>query len=176
MASLELFLIFLKAAVLSVGGMSALPVLRQDLVVSGLVTETEILEALTIGMLSTGPTGLFFVSLGYFAAGLPGAILALAAASLPPLGIVAAIGLVRKQLLSGWAAGVLRGVALSTSGLLAATGVLLVAPAQPLPSVPFWQLALAVGAAALVIHGKVHPGLLIAVGALSGLVFGLGSN
>jgi chromate transporter len=168
----ELFLTFLRAATLSVGGMAALPQLRQDLVMTGLVTEPQILAALALGKLSPGPTGLYVVSLGYFAAGVFGALLALVAAALPPLGLVAVAGIVRRQLLSGWAAGVVRGVVLSTSGLVIATSIALLAPDRAILGVPPWQLVLAVGTAALAIHGKTHPGVVIVGGAIVGLVFG----
>jgi len=170
--NIELFLIFLRAAALSVGGMAALPQLRQDLVTTGLVTEPQILAALALGKVTPGPTGLYVVSLGYFAAGVFGALLALVAAALPPLGLVAVAGIVRRQLLSPWAAGVVRGVVLSTSRLVVATSITLLAPDRQLLGVPAWQLALAVGAAALAIHGRTHPGVVIVGGAAVGIAFG----
>lgn len=170
--SLELFLTFLRAALLSVGGISALPMLRQDLVTAGLVTEREVLESITIGRLSPGPGGLFFVSLGYFAAGLLGAALALTAISVPALGIVAAAGFVRRQLRLGWAAGFIRGVVLSTSGLVVATGIALLAADRPIVSVPAWQIVLATIATGITIRGGVHPAPLVLGGALVGLALG----
>jgi chromate transporter len=170
--ALALFLTFLKTATLSVGGMSALPLLRQDLVSSGLVTERQVIEALAIGRLTPGPSGLYFVSLGYFAYGLLGAALALVAASIPPLGLVTLAGFARHQLLSGWAAGIIRGVALSTSGLVIATGILLLAPIRDIPGLPLWQLSLFVASALLTIRGGVHPGVLVLGGSLVGLALG----
>lgn len=167
-----LFLVFLRAAALSVGGMAALPLLRQDLVTTGLVSERQILEALAIGRLSPGPTGLYVVTLGYFAAGAVGAVVALVAAALPPLAMVAVAGIVRRQLLSAWAAGVVRGVVLSTSGLVVSTSITLLAPDRAILGVPPWQLGLAIVAAALVIHGRTHPGIVVVGGALVGIVFG----
>ncbi len=167
---LTLFLVFLKSAALSVGGLSSLPLLRQDLVAPGYVTEPQIIQALAIGRLSTGPNGLFVVSLGYFAAGWLGAVIAVVAVSIPPLSIVPLAALVRKQLLSPWMAGVVRGIALSTSGLIVATGIQLLAPEAAILSVPPWQVALAVVGAVLTIQGKIHPGLLVVGGALVGIV------
>ena len=172
MEALSLFVDVLKAAALSVGGLSSLPQLRQDLVIPGHVTERQVLEALAIGRLSTGPSGLYVVSLGYFALGWVGAIIALVAASIPPLLIVPAAALVPRQLLSAWAAGAVRGVALSTSGLVVATGVQLIAPDRQILAVPPWQLGLAAVAAVMTMQGKVHPGLLVLGGALVGLVLG----
>jgi chromate transporter len=162
MGPLELFVDVLKAATLSVGGLSSLPLLRQEL--GGHVTEQQVIEALAIGRLSTGPNGLFVVSLGYFALGWLGAGIALLAAAIPPLSLVVAASFVRRWLLTPWAAGIVRGVALSTSGLVLATGIQLVEGAQ------VWQYALAAIAAALTLQGKIHPGLLVIGGAAAGIV------
>ncbi len=169
MEPLELFFSVLQAATLSVGGLSSLPLLREMLVVPGFVTEAQVVESIAIGRLSTGPSGLYIVSLGYFALGWTGAAVALAAATLPPLTLVVLVSFVRRWLLTPWAAGIVRGVALSTSGLLLATGIQLLAPGASLLSVPAWQGALAVAAVALTIHGRVHPGLLIVAGAVVGV-------
>lgn len=171
-----LFFLFLKAAALSVGGLSSLPLLRQDLVAPGLVTEKQVLESLAIGRLSTGPNGLFVISLGYFAAGWLGAAIAILAATIPPLTVVPLAALVRRQLLSPWAAGIVRGITLSTSGLVVATGIQLLEPSGALLRVPFWQLALAAVAAALTVQGRIHPGLLVVAGALLGMLVGVVSG
>lgn len=181
MDAVELFVSFLKAATFSVGGLSSLPVLQQELVVTGRVTDQQVLESLAIGRLSTGPNGLYVVSLGYFAYGWAGAAIALFAASIPPLLIVPAAALIRRQLLSPWAAGLVRGVALSTSGLLVATAIALLVPAPPaaalsaaasIGALPLWKLALAVGATAFTIHGRLHPALVIVAGAIAGVALG----
>lgn len=173
---LSLFLTFLRAAALSIGGQSSLPLLRQDLVTPGIVTERQVIEALAIGRLSTGPTGLYVVSLGYFAFGWAGAILAIVAAALPPLTIVPLASAMRKQLLSAWAAGLVRGVALSTAGLVVATGIQLLEPSADLLRVPLWQVALAVIATVLSVQGRIHPGILIGAGAAIGIAVGVASG
>jgi chromate transporter len=169
---LALFFSVLKASAFSVGGLSSLPLLRDELVIPGFVTEQEVVESLAIGRLSTGPNGLYVVSLGYFAYGWVGAGIALLAATLPPLLIVPAAALIRKQLLTPWAAGMVRGVTLSTCGLLLATAYVLLAPGTTIANVPLWQLGLALGAAAITMHGRTHPALLILGGAVIGLAVG----
>ncbi len=167
--ALVLFWIFLKATVLSVGALSGLPLLHQDLVATGRATEQQFIEALAIGRLSTGPNGLYVISLGYFVLGWLGALVALLAAVLPPLVLVPAAAVLRRQLLSPWFAGLVRGVAISTSGLVIATGIRLIAPgATPSP----WQIAVAIVATALTVQGGVHPALLIGAGALVGIILG----
>jgi chromate transporter len=168
---LGLFLIFLRAAALSVGGQGALPLLRQDLAGAGIVTEHQILEALAIGRVAPGPTGLYIVTLGYFAAGPLGAVIALAAALVPPVAMIAVASALRRQLLNAWASGVVRGVALSAGGLLVATSIRLLAPDRSIIEVPMWQLVLAAIGAALTVRGRTHPGLVMGAGAIVGLAF-----
>ena len=167
-----LFTAFLKASAFSVGGLSGLPLLREQLVVPGFVSEQQVVESLTIGRLSTGPNGLYVVSLGYFAYGWAGAGIAILAATLPPLLMVPAAAVIRRQLLSPWVAGMVRGVTLSTSGLLLATAYSLLVRDAAIASVPVWQIALALVAAAVTIRGGIHPALLIAGGAVVGVALG----
>ena len=169
---LSLFLAFLKAAALSIGGQGALPLLRQELVATGILTEHQVLEALAIGRITPGPTGLYVVSLGYFAAGVAGALIATVAAALPPLSMVVLAGVIRRWLLTAWAAGIVRGVVLATSALVVATSITLLAPDRAVLAVPVWQIVVAVAAAGIFIRGKTHPGLVLAGGALLGLIFG----
>jgi chromate transporter len=171
MEPLALFLAVLKAGVLSVGGLSSLPLLRQELVSTGFVSEAQVLEALAIGRLSPGPNGLYVVGLGYFALGWLGAALALVATAIPPVSLVALRPLIRRYLVTPWAAGIVRGIALSTSALVLATGIELAAPGLNFLAVPPWQLALA-ASAAIIGRDRVHPGLLVVAGALIGIVVG----
>lgn len=170
MDALDLFLAILKASLLSVGGLSSLPVLQQELVGSGAITQREVLEGLLVGRLSTGPNGFYIISLGYFALGWVGAATALAAVTLPPLSLVALATAFRQALLTPWAAGIVRGIGLSTAGLLMATGIQLISPEVPLLAVPWWQAGLAaVGAVLSARRRGVHPGLLVLAGALVGV-------
>jgi chromate transporter len=163
-----LFFTFLKDAALSLGGLGALPLIRQDLVATGVVTDAQVVQALAIGRLSTGPTGLWIVSIGYFAAGWLGATLALAACSLPPLVMIPATELSRRFLLTAPFAGLVRGASLATAGLLLSTGVTLVAP--DIGSASWWQFVLGAIAIVLTIQGRVHPGLVVIGGAFAGVM------
>ena len=162
-----LFAVLLKDSALALGGLGSLPLLRQDLVATGVVTDDQLVQALAIGRLSTGPNGLWIVSLGYQMAGLLGASIALAASCLPPLAILPATAVARRWLLSVPFAGLVRGAALATAGLLCATGVVLIAPVGG-PS--WWQVIVGVGAAALTYQGRVHPAVVIIGGASLGLL------
>src|SRR5947208_14228746 len=140
MDALSLFGVFLKASALSLGGLSSLPLLRGDLVGTGIATDQQVVQAIAIGRISTGPNGLYIVSLGFLVGGVVGATLALAAATLPPLVIVPITALARRWLVATPVAGLVRGVARATAGLLAATGIGIRTAGGP-PE--WWQLTLA---------------------------------
>jgi chromate transporter len=169
MDPVALFLVLLKDSALALGGLGSLPLLRQDLVATGLVSDAQLVQALAIGRLSTGPNGLWVVSLGYQMAGPLGAAMALVASSLPPLVIVPATAVARRWLLSVPFAGLVRGAALATAGLLCATGASLIAPAGDVPS--WWQVVIGVAATVLTYQGRLHPAVVVVGGALLGVVF-----
>ena len=164
---LELFLVFLKASALAVGGLASLPLLRADLV-PRYVTDAGIVQALAIGRLGPGPNGLYIVSLGYLVAGWTGALYALVGATLAPLAILPATALARRWLLSAWFGGLVRGVSLATAGLLLATGATIVNAG----GTQVWQLALVVATVAMTLQGRLHPAVMIVVGGAVGLALG----
>lgn len=168
MDPLALFGVFVKASALSLGGLSSLPLLRADLVAPGIATDGQVVQAIAIGRISTGPNGLYIVSLGYLVGGAVGATMALLAASLPPLIIVPITAVARRWLMTTSVAGLVRGVAFATAGLLVATGIGIIT-ATGTPSL--WQLALAALATILTYRGTLHPALVIAIGAATGLTF-----
>ena len=168
MDPLALFAVLLKDSALALGGLGALPLLRQDLVATGIASDTQLVQALAIGRLSTGPNGLWIVSLGYQVAGPAGAVMALVASSLPPLVILPATAVARRWLLSVPFAGLVRGAALATAGLLCATGVSLIVP-EP-AALSWWQVAVGAAAAALTYQGRLHPATVVIGGALLGLL------
>ena len=169
MDPLALFLVFLKASALSIGGLSSLPLLRAELVAPHIATDDQVIQAIAIGRISTGPNGLYVVSLGYLVAGFVGAGVALVAATLPPLVIVPIATVSRRWLLTTPVAGLVRGVALATAGLLAATSVGIL---QAAGATAWWQLALAAAGVVLSVQGKIHPALVIAIGAAVGILLG----
>ena len=171
MGALELFLTFLKASALGLGGYGSLPLLREDLILAGHVTEEQLVQSLAVGRLSTGPNGTYIVGLGYFAGGIAGAIAALVAACIPPLVMVPLVALARGRLLSATFAGFVRGASLATAGLLLAIGLALLFP-QGVAGVAWWQPVLALGAGIATYRGRMHPALLIGAGAAAGLALG----
>lgn len=85
MELLQYFWLFLKASLFSTGGLGNLPFLHSDLIALGLAGESDFITAIAVGQISPGPTGLWSISLGYLTFGWLGALLSLAALSLPPL-------------------------------------------------------------------------------------------
>lgn len=168
-----LFLVFLRASLLSLGGSGALPLLRADLVPAGLLPDARIVEAIVIGRLSTGPGGLYVISIGYFVAGLPGALLAVLACVLPPLLILPIAGFITPRRSHRRIDGLLRGLTLSTSGLAVAVSLILLVPGAGQAFAP-WQAALAAAAFVIGVEGRRHPILVIAAGGALGLVLGGG--
>jgi chromate transporter len=167
-----LFLVFLRASVLSVGGQSGLPLLRDDFVKTGVMSDVQLIEALTIGRLSTGPGGLYMVAIGYVAGSWIGAALALLALAIPPLVILPLAAYLRPRLMHRRVSGLIRGLALTTTGLVIATSVDLLGSAGVGEggSPEVWQLGLVAVGFLVSVQAKVHPALLVGAGALVGLV------
>ncbi|HEX2141952.1 MAG TPA: chromate transporter [Candidatus Limnocylindria bacterium] len=170
MDPLWLFLVFFRASVFSVGGQSGLPLLRDDLVRTGVLTDVQLIEALTIGRLSTGPGGLYMVAIGFVAGGWLGAAMALVALALPPLLVLPASAYLRPRLAHRRVNGLIRGLALTTTGLVVAVSVELLWAATPNGNPAIWQFALVVLGVAVSIEGKRHPVIVIAAGAAVGLL------
>jgi chromate transporter len=94
----RVFLAIFLASLLGFGGLGSLPILRGQLTGAGLAPDTLILHALAVGNISPGPNGLYLVAIGYFVAGLPGALVACLAMVLPPL-LVLVLERVRSRLI-----------------------------------------------------------------------------
>lgn len=84
-----LYFLLLKATVTAFSGVAALPVIRDELVVNRRVlTDAQISEAMVAGRVSPGPIGMYIVSIGYFAGGIPGAIAGWLALATPALIVI----------------------------------------------------------------------------------------
>jgi chromate transporter len=79
-----LFALLLKASVTSFSGLGALPQLRQDLVVTHrVIDDDQLSRAVLLSRSTTGPIGLYIVSVGYAVRGVPGAMAGWLALALP---------------------------------------------------------------------------------------------
>jgi chromate transporter len=121
-----LFLICLKVSLLSFGGTAPLPLLQDELGRQrGLLTDDDFALALAIGRVSPGPAGLFVLPVGYFTAGLGGAVVAGLAQAVVALGV---LGLLRAHTWLAHVAAVrdaTRAIQVATAGLLLAVGYLI---------------------------------------------------
>jgi chromate transporter len=116
--SLTLFWIMFRAALLSTTGTGNLPIVHQDLLARGWATDRQFAEALAIGQISPGPTGLWVISLGYLVGGLRGAGLTLVAIALPPLLVLVLVhGLYRRWGHHPATQGFVRGLGLAVAGI-----------------------------------------------------------
>ena len=75
MSVVLLYLLLTKATITSFSGLASLPVLRQDLIVNRhLLTDAQLDTAVVVSRTTPGPIGVYVVSVGYYADGIPGAV------------------------------------------------------------------------------------------------------
>lgn len=125
------FWLVLRSSLFSTSGLGNLPQLYADMTEGGWADESTFAEALAVGQVSPGPSGLWVISLGYLVDGWRGAALAALAIAVPP-GAVLLIERVYQRV-GGHPAtrGFVRGLSLAVTGvflvtlggLLADTGV-----------------------------------------------------
>jgi chromate transporter len=163
---LQFFLIFLKASLLSFGGLGNLPFLHEDLLALGWAQEADFLTAIAVGQVSPGPNGSWSISLGYLIYGWPGAGLALLALLIPPLLVLlVAAGYRRIEKISGvqtFSGGLMLGVI----GLLLGTAWVLAQSAIT----DVWALVITAGATALALTKRVPAIAILALAALTGII------
>jgi chromate transporter len=114
---LTYFWLLLKASLFSTGGQGNLPSLHEDFLARGWATERQFAEALAVGQVSPGPSGLWVISLGYLTRGWLGAALALVAIILPPLLVLAVERLYRRVGDHPAVRGFVRGLSLAVVGI-----------------------------------------------------------
>ncbi len=113
---LTYFWLLLKGSLFSTGGSGNLPSIHADLLARGWATDREFAEALAIGQISPGPSGLWLVCLGYLTDGLRGGLLATLAVSLPPLLVVVVDRFHRRHGEHPAVKGFVRGLGLAVAG------------------------------------------------------------
>jgi chromate transporter len=160
---------FLKVGALLFGsGYVLLAFLTNDLVRSyGWLTESQLLDAVSIGQVTPGPVFTTALFVGYLLAGWAGAAVATVAIFLPSFVFVALthriVGRVRA---SRWASAALDGINAAAVGLLA--GVLVVLAREVFRDA--WAIPVAVAASVAALATKVNSVWLVAAGALLGLL------
>ena len=126
MSTLALYLLLLKATVLSFSGLTSIPLVQEDLVVQrGVITDAQLNAALAIGQTTPGPVGLYVVVVGYFVTGVPGAIAGMLALATPAVLAVPLLGAVRRgraDVVTGAARGIVIAASALTLGTAAGLG------------------------------------------------------
>jgi chromate transporter len=160
------FWLFLKASLLSTGGMGNLPFLNKDLIALGWASQPDFVTALAVGQISPGPSGLWSISLGYLTFGWPGSVLALLALTLPTLLILAVATFFNRYEKLPVVQNFTRGLGLGVVGLSLAVTFSL---AQSV--VVDWRgAAIAMGALGLALSKRVPVILILVLAALAGLL------
>jgi chromate transporter len=111
------FWTFLKASLFSSGGTGNMPSLHNDLTAAHLATGRQFAEALLIGQISPGPTGLWSISLGYLTHGLFGSLAATIALAIPPFLVLLVDRLYRRVEHHRAVEGFVRGLSLAIVGI-----------------------------------------------------------
>lgn len=166
MDQLTLFLLFLKASFLSTGGTGNLPILYTDLIARGWATERPFAEALTIGQITPGPTGLWVISFGYLIDGVPGALLAAIAIVIPPLSVLLIAILYQRHGDHPAMSGFIRGLSLAVVGIFA----VVLADILRGNGVDAGALLIAVAALGLALTNRIPVIAIIGLAALAGIV------
>lgn len=158
------FWILLKASLFSTGGTGNLPSIHADLLARGWATDRNFAEALAIGQISPGPSGLWVICLGYLTDGLRGALLATLAISLPPMVVLAVAALHRRVGDHPAMQGFVRGLGLAVSGLF------FVVVVQLLKENGFdaRSALIILGSIGLALTGRIPVPLLLGLAALAG--------
>jgi len=114
-----LYALLLKATMTSFSGLASLPMVRNDLVVDRKVlTDRQLNTAVVAGRTGPGPNGLYLVSVGYYADGLPGAAAGLLALMTPAFLILPMMRWLGRRAESPRVKSAIRAVVLASAGLL----------------------------------------------------------
>lgn len=124
MTLIALYLLLLKAALLSFTGLGSLPIIRNDFVVERhVLTDRQLNTAVVAGRASPGPFGLYMVCIGYEVAGIPGAASAFLALITPAFLALPLMRWLGKRANHPRIRDAIRGLLIGSAGLLLASSV-----------------------------------------------------
>lgn len=119
-----LYLLLLKGTVTAFAGLASLPVIHDTLVAHyHVLTDQQLNEAVVITRSTPGPVGLYVVSVGYFVAGLPGAIAGWLAMITPALLVIPLVHFTGRHIEHPRLKAILQAVVLASAGLLLAAAI-----------------------------------------------------
>ncbi len=114
-----LFLLLLKAALMSFSGLASLPIVHEDLVERHRVlTDQQLSAAVAVGRSGPGPIGLYMVSIGYMVAGVPGAVAGLLAMITPAFTVIVLLRYFSRHAANPSVRRAIRAILLASAGLL----------------------------------------------------------
>jgi chromate transporter len=124
MSTLALYLVLLKAMLLSFSGFGSLPQVRQDLVITRhAISDAVLNRAVLVGRTTPGPIGVYVVSIGYEVAGWRGAIAGWLALVTPALFVIPLYGLAARAVSHRRARGAIEAIILASAVLIVMAGV-----------------------------------------------------
>ncbi|MEP7365256.1 MAG: chromate transporter [Acidobacteriota bacterium] len=119
MNPLLIYLLLVKATLTSFSGMGSLPIVREEFVVQRhVITDRQLSTAVAVGRAGPGPHGLYMVAIGYFVAGLPGAIAGSAALMTPSFLIVPLLLYLGRYRENTRVRGAIRGITIAAGSLV----------------------------------------------------------
>ena len=119
-----LYLVLLKATCTSFAGLASLPVVHDELVEKRhVLTDSQLTQTVVITRSTPGPVGLYIVSVGYFAGGVPGAVAGWLAMVTPALLIILLLVVARRKAEHPRFKTTLQAVVLASAGLLLAAAI-----------------------------------------------------
>jgi chromate transporter len=119
-----LYLLLLKGTITAFAGLASLPVVQDALVIQHhVLTDTQLNEAVVITRSTPGPVGLYVVSVGYFVAGIPGAIAGWLAMITPALLIIPLVHFAGRKVEHPRVKSILQAVVIASAGLLLAAAI-----------------------------------------------------
>jgi chromate transporter len=119
-----LYALLLKATLTSFSGLASLPMVRNDLVVERkMLTDRQLNTAVAAGRTAPGPNGLYLVSVGYYADGLPGAAAGFLAMLTPAFLVLPLVRWLGSRAESPRVRSAIRAVVLASAGLLLSASV-----------------------------------------------------
>jgi chromate transporter len=124
MSVILLYLLLLKGTITAFAGLASLPVIQDTLVFQyHVLTEKQLNEAVVITRSTPGPVGLYIVSVGYFVAGIPGAIAGWLAMITPAFLIIPLVHFAGRKIDHPRVKGILETVVIASAGLLLAAAI-----------------------------------------------------
>ena len=172
MSLVALYFALLKGTATSFAGLASLAVIRDALVVHHRVlTDQALTDAVVITRSTPGPVGLYVVSVGYFVAGIPGAVVGWLAMATPALLVIPLVALVGKRFEHPRVKSVLRCVVLASAGLLLATAI----PLGREALTDLFSVVIAAAALVALLRTKIEVAwVILGAAALSSLAAGAG--